>query len=134
MGSFMHRSILKRLEKIEQSLSIEEEENKLFDVIFMDVKKGGIFGHSHTVCRRGGADFKRYPCTDEEEIEFMRVKYEEWNHKYFGQGEELSFPDFLELFFYMSPNVPDERKKAAVQKLREQEKAQNKQSASSTQS
>ncbi len=130
MGSFKYRSILKRLEKMEQSLLIDEE-NKLFSFQLMDPVNGGLFGHSHVQYRLHGKDYKKFPCTDEEEIELMRRRYEGDNHKYFGVGEELTFPDYLEQYFYFSPNVPDERKKAAVQKLREQEKALITQSANS---
>jgi hypothetical protein len=118
LGSFLGSSVLRRLERVERVLR-ENAPDRVFDVVLLDPVQGGIFGHSHTVYRLTDRNTNTFACSDEEEIELMKEKYEDFGHRFFAQGEVLSFPDFLEHFFYLSPNVPEERKKAAVQKLRE---------------
>ncbi len=125
MVSLPYESILKRLSRIEQRVfSDSNEVNKIDEGLGMfDPLHGGIFGHAHLRFNKDTRNVDWIACSDEEEIEAMRIKYEEFDHKFFGQGEQLSFPDFLECFFYLSPKVPDERKRAVVQKVREQKKS-----------
>ena len=122
VGAFCFGPLLRRLERVEKVLMGEGDQDAwLVGLGYFDCIKGGIFGHSNLVYGGSGQVPIKRPCTDEEEIELMRIKYDDFHHKFFGEGDELTFPDFLELFFYLSPNVPDDRKRSVVQKLREKE-------------
>jgi hypothetical protein len=115
--SFCGRSVLSRLRRLESVLLVDEPE-KVFDVVLFDPVAGGLFGHSHIVYHLKEQRNEVFVCSVDEEVELMRVKYEDFGHRFFGQGEELSFPDFLERFDYMGPKAFAEQRKEVVKKLR----------------
>ncbi len=117
MVSFCGRSVLSRLRRLENVLLVDESE-KVFDVVLLDPVAGGLFGHSHIVYHFKEQKNEIFVCSVDEEVELMRAKYEDFGHRVFGQGEELSFPDFLERFDYMGPKALAEERKAIIQKLR----------------
>ena len=117
MVSSCSSSVLSRLRRLERVLLVDESE-KVADIFLLDPVAGGLFGHSHIVYHFKEQKNEIFACSIDEEVELMRVKYEDFNHRVFGQGEKLSFPDFLERFDYMGPKAFAEQRKEVVKKLR----------------
>ena len=117
MSSF--RSFLRRLEKLERALQVDDAEPLDMGPLW-DIDGGGLWGHKHIIYHPKEQCNECFPCSDEEEIRIMGYIFEDYNHRYCGQGEELSFPDFLEHFDYLGPKSLAEQRKVAIQKLREE--------------
>ena len=83
-----------------------------------DYFEGGLWGHAHHVFHVQTKKLEIFACTVEEELAFMKNKYEEDGHRFWGKGEELSFVDFLEKFDYAGPKSFAEQRKEVVKKLR----------------
>jgi hypothetical protein len=58
------------------------------------------------------------PCSDEEEVQIMRENYEDNGHRFFGQGDELSFPEYLERFSYLGSEELADRRREVISMLR----------------
>ena len=118
-GSVFSRSFLRRLEKLERAAGVEDKD-EIVDGMLWDCEGGGLWGHHHVIIHSKGQRTEFVPCSVDEEIWLMRNIFEGFNRRLFGQGEEVSFPDFLEHFDYLGPESFADQRKATIQKLREE--------------
>lgn len=112
------RSLLRQLRRLERVFAAGELGDYWIDIVKWEGKKGGAFGHAHWRFSPSRCEQQIIPCSDEEEVEVMRQHYEREKHRFFGQGEELSFPDYLERFCYLGSEELGERRNAVIGKVR----------------
>jgi hypothetical protein len=110
-------SVLRRLTRLERVLLADKSEEVLEGIVW-DYFEGGLWGHVRHVFHIQTKKLEVFACTVEEELAFMKNKYEEDGHRFWGKGEELSFLDFLEKFDYAGPKPFAEQREEVVKKLR----------------
>lgn len=108
--------VLRRLVRLESAIDVSEDD--WVDIVTWDARGGGIFGHVHIRFSRSRQESQMVPCSDEEEVQIMRGKYEDDGHRFFGQGDELSFPEYLERFSYLGLEELADGRREIVSKLR----------------
>lgn len=108
--------VLRRLVRLESVIGVSDDD--WLDVVMWDVRGGGIFGHVHYRFSKSRMENQSVPCSDEEEVQIMRGKYEDDGHRFFGQGDELSFSEYLERFSYLGSEELADRRREIISKLR----------------
>jgi hypothetical protein len=108
--------VLRRLVRLESVIGVSEDD--WIDVVMWIGREGGIFGHMHSRFSKSRMESQLVPCSDEEEVQIMRGKYEDEGHRFCGQGDELSFPEYLERFSYLGSEELADRRREIISKLR----------------
>ena len=91
----MLKTIKKRVEKIEEKLSVKHREP--FYILMWLGKGGGLYGHGRINVYGG----EIIPCSDEEEMEIMRDHWEREDRRLYGKGPQISFEEYLEAHEYL---------------------------------
>ena len=107
--------VLRRLVRLESVIGVSEDD--CVDVVMWDARGGGIFGYMHSRFSKSRIENQSVPCSDEE-VQIMRGKYEDEGHRFFGVGDELSFPEYLERFSYLGSEELADRRREVISKLR----------------
>lgn len=108
--------VLRRLVRLESVIGVSEDD--WIDLVMWIGREGGIFGHMHSRFSKSRLESQMVPCSDEEEVQIMRGKYRNDGHRFFGQGDELSFPEYLERFSYLGSEELADRRREIIGKLR----------------
>jgi hypothetical protein len=108
--------VLRRLVRLEGTIGASEDD--WVDVVMWSPRGGGIFGHVHYRFSKSRSESQRVPCSDEEEVQIMREHYEADGHRFSRQGDELSFPDYLERFSYLGSEELAERRREIISRVR----------------
>jgi hypothetical protein len=108
--------VLRRLVRLESVIGVSEDD--WIDVVMWIGREGGIFGHMHSRFSKSRMESQLVPCSDEEEVQIMRGKYEDDGCRFFGNGDELSFPEYLERFSYLGPEELADRRREVINKVR----------------
>lgn len=111
-------SIERKLTKLEMVLLVDYSGDDWIETVRWVSGGGGIFGHGDWRFSPSRREQQVIACSDEEEVEIMRGHYESDSHRFFGQGAELSFAEYLERFCYLGSEELGERRNAVIGKAR----------------
>ena len=110
-------AILRRLKKLEKVFAVEPRDDWI-DVLMWNGLEGGIFGHVHYRFSESRRQTELISCSDREEIEIMRDRYEEDEHRFYGKGPKVSFAEYLERFSYLGPEELAVKRKEIIEQLK----------------
>ena len=110
-----------RVERLERVFRAGPESR--VDIVMWIGSEGGLFGHCHLRIQKNNGRIERAPCTDEEELDFMRQQYERDGKQLYGRGESVSFSVYLERHCYLGSADFSARQNKVIAFLRSEEES-----------
>jgi len=111
------KAILRRLKRLEEVFAVEPVDDWLDIVMWMGAD-GGIFGHMRYRFSKSRNETEWIPCSDEEEIEAMRIHYEKDGQRLYCNGPRVSLAEYLEHFSYLGSEELGARRKRIIERLK----------------
>jgi hypothetical protein len=113
----------RRIMQVERAFGVNQKEEWL-DILMWGASKAGVFGHVHMRIPKHGGETKWTACSEEEELQLMRMEYEESEHRLYGRGEPLSFSAYLENFSFLGPAELSERRREIIERINGEEESE----------
>jgi hypothetical protein len=112
-----------RVERLERVFG--ESPGNRVNILMWVGSEGGLFGHCKLLIQKNTGRIERKPCTEEEELRFMRQQYERDGKQLYGRGGFVTFSDYLQNYCYLGSAEFSEVRNEVIAGLRSGEESKS---------